>query len=623
MSAKKREKVLEQLTSVQSRREVAERPDRWFAGLSVRDAQVVARHLATLADERLPLRLGVIHTYTSDLLDPWLNLHAAVQGLELHAYHAPYGLNLLEAQADSGLAQHAPDITLFMLQRQDLHPDLARPVTGLAADDRQRLQMEIIDRLSQVLSQFRKTVSGLMLVSLLPPVQGASLGQLDRHAERSEGAWWHDLRERMAGHLRDNIDAAILLDEDQLIGQVGRDQFLDRRYWYASRFPFTPQAANEFARIIVNFGVLLKRPKAKVIVLDADNTLWGGIIGEDGLHGIGLGQDYPGNAYVDFQRRLLDFQQRGFVLALCSKNNPADLQEVLDKHPHQVLRDDHFVARRVNWEPKPSNIRALAQELNLGLDSFIFVDDSDHECAMVRQELPQVEVIQTPKNPVAVPTCLEQVARLEILSLTDEDLSKTQMYSQERQRRELRQSLDGQGEDITAYLRSLGMKLSIQLNPAAHVARLSQLSQKTNQFNLTTRRYDEQQVADFIASPDWTVASFSLADVFGDSGIVGMMLVRHPSDETEPAAIDTLLMSCRVIGRRAESAFLYAVLHHLAAAGIKRISAEYLPTAKNKLVERFFDDHGFQDVGDKRYACELGSAQQAALQDLPIDVTVD
>jgi FkbH-like protein len=242
---------------------------------------------------------------------------------------------------------------------------------------------------------------------------------------------------------------------------------------------------------------------------------------------------------------------------------------------------------------------------------------------MVRQELPQVEVIQTPKNPVAVPTCLEQVARLEILSLTDEDLKKTQMYSQERQRRELRDSLDGQGEDITGYLRSLDMKMSVQLNPASHVARLSQLSQKTNQFNLTTRRYDEQQVADFIASPGWTVASFSLADVFGDSGIVGLMLVRHSPDDAESVAIDTLLMSCRVIGRRAESAFLYAVLNRLAEAGIRRVSAEYLPTAKNKLVEKFFDDHAFSDTGDKRYVCELGDAQREALQALPIDVIVE
>ena len=174
----------------------------------------------------------------------------------------------------------------------------------------------------------------------------------------------------------------------------------------------------------MDLGVVLKFPKAKVIVLDADNTLWGGIIGEDGIDGIALGSDYPGNAFLQFQRRLLDYQQRGFILALCSKNNAADVDQVLKQHPHQLLRDEHFAARRVNWLPKPDNLVSLAEELNLGLDSFIFVDDSDHECAAVRQRLPQVEVVRTPSRPIDIPGCLEHVSRLEVLSLTAEDMVK-------------------------------------------------------------------------------------------------------------------------------------------------------------------------------------------------------
>lgn len=167
-------------------------------------------------------------------------------------------------------------------------------------------------------------------------------------------------------------------------------------------------------------------------VLDADNTLWGGIVGEDGMDGIALGPDYPGNCYVAFQRRVLEYRQRGFILALCSKNNEADVLEVLRRHPHQVLREEHFAALRVNWQDKPQNLQALADELNLGLDSLVFVDDSAHECSVVRRTLPMIEVVQTPARAVDVPTCLDRVSRLEIIALTEEDRRKSEICVQNR-----------------------------------------------------------------------------------------------------------------------------------------------------------------------------------------------
>jgi FkbH-like protein len=306
---------------------------------------------------------------------------------------------------------------------------------------------------------------------------------------------------------------------------------------------------------------------------------------------------------MDFQRRLLDYQQRGFILALCSKNNPADVDQVLKEHPHQLLRDQHFAAQRVNWLPKADNLVSLAEELNLGLDSFVFIDDSEHECAAIRHRLPQVEVIQTPARPLDVPTCLEHVARLEVLSLTAEDLAKTELYAQERRRRDSRLRAESDSTDQRDYLASLEMKMRIGLNDSAHVARLSQMTQKTNQFNLTTRKYDEHQMQAFILGVDWVVAHFSLADVFGDSGIVGLALFR--SMTPEQAELDTFLMSCRVIGREAESAFLHAVLRRLAGQGINEVVADYMPTAKNGLVKDFLPAQGFTKSGDGRYRRDL------------------
>jgi len=586
--------------------------------LSLPQARTLAAHARGLGPALQPLRIGVVHTYTSDLLDPWFDLAGALEGFDVAPYHAPYGLALQEARADSALVAHQPDVTLLLLRREDVHPDLQRPVSGLSPADQKALTEEFADRLLSIVGQFREHKVGHLVVTFLPSLSGPGLGLYDAQAERSEGAWWAATKLLVGSRIREGLSSTLFVDLDEMLAQIGRPAFFDTRYWYSARFPFAAEAARELARRVVSVGVVRRTPKAKVLVLDADNTLWGGIIGEDGLNGIALGPDYPGSAFVDFQKRLLALQQRGFILALCSKNNAADLDQVLREHPHQILKDEHFAARRVNWTPKPDNLVSLAEELNLGLDSFIFVDDSDHEVAAVRHRLPQVEVIQTPSRPVDVPTCLDHVARLEVLSLTAEDLAKTEMYAQERRRRELSETVGQSGGGVGDYLSKLGMKMRIGLDPAEHLARVSQLTQKTNQFNLTTRRYDEHQMQEFIDSPDWLVADFSLADTFGDSGIVGLAMFRRTGGAQ--AELDTFLMSCRVIGREAESAFMHSLLRHLADQGVTEIVADYKPTAKNELVKDFLPQQGFRLDTDGRYRMDLAATPPKPESAFPIQV---
>lgn len=565
--------------------------------------QRLLAHARALAPAMDALRLGVVHTYTSDLLDPWLELAAALQGLDLHTYHAPYGLALQQAQADSALVAHRPDITLLMLRREDLHPELVAPVVCLDAEAQQLLREQAAARLLEIVALFRAQPVGHLVVTLLPSLAGPALGLFDIQSDRSEAAWWSAFKAGAAGLLRERSPSTLFLDLDEVVSQVGRQSFFDYRFWHSASYPFAAAGAWEFARRIASVAVVLKTPKAKVIVLDADNTLWGGVVGEDGFDGIALGAEYPGKAFVQFQRRLLALQQRGFLLAMCSKNNEQDVQEVLTRHPHQVLRDEHFAAKRVNWVPKPDNLESLARELNLGLDSFIFVDDSDHECAAVRHRLPQVEVVQVPKRVIDVPSCLDAVARLEVLSLTQEDLEKTRMYSDERRRKALLDEVSEGGEGASGYLKRLGMRMTINLDPSRHVTRLSQLSGKTNQFNLTTRRYSEQQVQQFIDSEQVLVADFSLADTFGDSGIVGLAIMRLGGDGQ--AELDTFLMSCRVIGREAEGAFMHALMRLLAERGVSRLVADYLPTAKNQLAREYLSQQGFVQGEDGRFRFDL------------------
>lgn len=592
---------------------------RWTAPLSLPQAERLRAHALSLAPQVQPLRLAVVHTYTSDLLEPWIAFQAALEGFELQAHHAPYGLALQEARADSALVAHRPDITLLMLRREDLHPALSLPIVGLDAAALAAVRNEALARLREVVSAFRAQPVGQIVLTLLPAPMPGSLGLHDVQAEASEAAWWQGLKGELSSWLRRDSPATTFIDLDEVVAQVGRQAFFDLRYWYSARYPFSAAAAAEFARRLVAVAVVLKQPRAKVLVLDADNTLWGGIIGEDGIDGIALGPDYPGNAFVDFQRRVLDFQQRGLILAMCSKNNGADVDQVLKEHPHQVLRDGHFAARRVNWLPKADNLRSLAEELNLGLDSFIFVDDSDHECAAVRHALPQVQVVQVPARAVEVPACLDRVARLEVLSLTAEDRAKTEMYAQERQRRELLDAASQPGGAGGDHLSRLQMKMRVGVDPLPHLARLSQLTKKTNQFNLTTRRYDEQQMRAFIDGEQTLVLDFALADVFGDSGIVGLAIWRRVA--AQRAELDTFLMSCRVIGRQAESAFLATGLRLLADQGVTEVVADFLPTAKNDLVREFLPQHGFTAV-DGRWLRRLSDMPPQAATDYPIEVTL-
>lgn len=616
---KKQRIEFEELLTIGDRAGLRALLERLPAPLTLPQAQQLAAHAVALEPQPRPLRLGVIHTYTSDLLDPWLGVSAALGGLHCETYHAPYGLALQEAEPGSGLLEHRPDITLLLLRREDLHPDVALPIAGRPAAQREALRQACLAQVSDIVGRFRFQRVGQIVLTLLPSPTPSTLGLYDTLSDSSDAAWWSGLKSDIAAWMRSAAPSTLFLDLDDVAAQVGRAHFFDRRYWHSAQFPFTPAACREFTRRVMAVATVLKTPKAKVLVLDADNTLWGGVIGEDGIDGIALGPEYPGSAYKEFQRRILDFQQRGFILAMCSKNNLADVDEVLEKHPHMLLRQEHFAARRVNWISKPDNLVSLAEELNLGLDSFIFVDDSDHECAAVRERLPQVEVIQVPSRPVDVAGCLDAVARLEVLSLTAEDLQKTEMYAQERQRREILEQA-GTSSNSADYLARLGMRMQITLAPAAHVTRLSQLTKKTNQFNLTTRRYEEHEMRSCIASDEWLVADFSLADRFGDSGIVGLAMFRRTGGGA--AELDTFLMSCRVIGRQAESAFLQALLRDLQAGGITTVVADYLPTAKNVLVKNLLPQEGFSLRADGRYERDLRASPPPQAGAFPIELAI-
>ncbi len=586
---------------------------------SISEARTIGARLRELRGSAQRLRLAVLHSYTSELLDPWLHFQSALDDLDLDVYHAPYGWFRQEGEPGSGLRAHQADLCLLMMQPGDLHPALSGTAPTLGPAARREVFAAALAELRTVLEVVRSATQGLIVFSLLPGADGPAMGLFDALAEQSEARDWSDFKRDLARVLRDEYAGCAYLDLDEMTAEIGRAAAFDRRLWLTARFPFSPHGAQEFARRAMVYGALLRHPRVKVVVVDADNTLWGGVIGEDGMEGIALGPDYPGNAYVLFQKKLLDLTQRGLLLAMCSKNNEADVDEVLQRHPHMLLRAEHFVARRVNWLPKAQNLESLAEELNLGLDSFVFVDDSEHECMAVRQALPQVEVVRVPSQALGVPTCLDAVARLQTLKITAEDLRKTRMYAEERERQSLAREFAGSGASIEEFLKSLQMHLRVSIGDTRQIPRLSQLTQKTNQFNLTTRRYNEEQVRAFMLDPHGLVAHFTLEDRFGNSGVVGLAIL--VPDQAATMRLDTFLMSCRVIGRQAEFAFLDTLLGVVAGQGVRALVGEFLPTAKNKLAADFLSNAGFVQGPDQRWHRPIDPA--AGSVERPMRISID
>ncbi len=384
-----------------------------------------------------------------------------------------------------------------------------------------------------------------------------------------------------------------------------RNEIFDWRFYYISQSLINPKLNTTFASWFQKQIDAINGKRRKCLVLDLDNTLWGGILGEDGLEGIQLGNTYPGKAYYDFQIGLVQAKDNGVLLTLCSKNNESDVLEYWEKHPGNVLKQNHVAAHRINWQDKATNIRELAEELNIGLDSMVFIDDNPAERERVKQELPMVAVPDFPKQPYLLPQFLKEVYQeyFQIYQLTAEDKRKTDQYIANAERKVFSQSFN----NVDEYLASLSMVLKVFTADEYSIPRIAQMTQKTNQFNLTTPRLSEQDVWNYVHSGAM-VNCLGVKDKFGDNGITVASII---SIEDKLASIDAFLLSCRILGRDIEKAYLFHLINDLQERGIKTVQATYIPTAKNKQTEMFYENCGFslqKEVnGIKLYHKELGS----------------
>jgi len=402
--------------------------------------------------------------------------------------------------------------------------------------------------------------------------------------------------EKQLNELIQKIPNLHLFELRLLIENIGRDNFYSDKMWYLGSMPYSMKAVKLLAQSICDKLQNHSKTRKKVLVLDLDNTLWGGVLGEDGENGIQLSRSNIGAAYRDAQIWIKELARTGILLAIASKNEKDDVLHVLEHHPMMVLKPDDFVAIYVNWNSKSQNIADMAQNLNLGLDSFVFLDDNPVEREAVRLALPNVTIVDFPHDITKLPQTIQNIANdyFYISRLTSEDLAKTEQYQQETKRKAMMDT----AASIEEYLRSLQIDITLQEMQEEQLERVSQLTQKTNQFNLTTKRFTPEQIIEYRNTPGNHIYVANVSDKFGDSGLVLILMV---SQNKNIGHIDNLLMSCRVMGRHIEDAVVDAVERHLYSIGVTKITADYLPTPKNTPVKMLMErlDYTVSDVDDE------------------------
>ncbi len=555
----------------------------WQEAASLLDRIGRCDDLSTLVSVRRQARVWLTGSYTLVQLAPLLRLAALHDGIVLEIGEGDYGQFQQDAlDAASPLYRFAPDVVLLALHHTALGlPHFAPDAPTLAGTAAANV-VAVWDAI--------RTHSGARVVSTniaAPPEE--VFGHL---ATRVPGA-----RTRLIDAINQRLgDAAAartgvsLLDCEALSGLIGKRTWFDDRYWHLSKqavsFHALPLLARHLAAVIAaDLGL-----SRKCLVLDLDNTLWGGVVGEDGLSGIRIGQgDAASEAFLAFQHYLKGLQEKGVILAVCSKNNDADAREPFVAHPDMLLKLSDFAMFVANWEHKPENLTTIARTLNIGMDSLVFVDDNPVERAVVRKFCPDVGVIPLPADPSGYVRALSDYLGFETTAFTPEDARRTEQYRAKAQISELESS----ASSIEEFHRSLRMRAVVAPFDELHMPRIVQLIGKTNQFNLTTPRYSASEVHSAMAEPGAVHLYLKLQDRFADHGLVSLVMARRDGESLD---IHLWLMSCRVIGRTVEA----ELLSHLARAalrqGLRYLRGTYRPTRKNAMVRDLYAKLGFELV---------------------------
>jgi FkbH-like protein len=533
-----------------------------------------------------PLRLAMLGRSTLDMLASQLELALLVRGFGPKLLIAPYGSFMQELiDANSVTSSFAPQFAVVVLTPFDVPEWPAATANTVDAD---AVAERVARHLLGACEQLHLRCGTEVLVDNFHALPSRPLGNVGARMPGDR----NNFLQRLNVKLGDLVPRGVhLMDTAGLAARHGVVRWHDTRLWYEAKQPMSLDLAPEYCRTAAAVIAAALGRSRKCVVLDLDDTLWGGVIGDAGLSGIELGEGNPrGEAFKAFQLYLRGLKERGVLLAVSSKNEANNARLPFEGHPETVLKLSDFAAFRASWDPKADSIRAIAADLGIGLDSLVFVDDNPAERELVRQALPEVAVIDLPEDPSEYAAALEASRWFEVAGVTDEDRARSEQYQSRAEARALSETMD-----LSEFLASLEMTARVERVDDRSLARTTQLINKTNQFNLTTRRLTEAAVRELVANPDVCALTVRLADRFGDHGLIGVLIARRRDDVVE---IDDWLMSCRVLKRGVERMLLRELIDWATLQGARELHGRFIATGRNELVRRMYDELGFERAGE-------------------------
>jgi len=546
-------------------------------------SRAIAKRLAR-RDDPQPLsrfKLGMLSSTTADILVDCLPAAAARHGVALEVVTSPYDQVMQQAlDPTSALNTASLDAVLVNVDHRWLQLDRPHVGAGEVAVE------AALDRLEVAVAGLSKNGGVPAILETIPVPPLPLFGSFERRVDGSTRDMIESFNCRLADFAAQT--GAYILDTAALADRIGTDRWFDAVAWYAFKLPFSANAGPAYAEMLGRLVGAIRGKSRKCLVLDLDDTVWGGVIGDVGIAGIKIGQGSAlGEAFLAVQHTALDLRERGIVLAVSSKNDDATARGPFRTHPDMALREQHISVFQANWTDKATNLEAIAKTLNIGLDALVFLDDNPAERAQLRAALPMVAIPELPTDPSLYARVLASAGYFEAIAFSDEDKQRAQSYASNAQRADVM----AKSRDLGEYLCSLEMVVTVTPFGATDRPRISQLINKTNQFNLTTRRYSEAELAAFEDDPEIFTLQMRLADRFGEHGIIAVIIACADSigGRTKDWRLDTWLMSCRVLGRRVEEATLRELVTEARAAGVDRLIGQYIPTAKNGIVADHYE----------------------------------
>jgi FkbH-like protein len=537
------------------------------------------------------IKVGILASFTLTGLDECLKVKCVKSSITYKSYVGPYRqYNQEFFNQSSDLYKFAPDLTFLFIDLRSFFGENYYFPYNTSPDERKSFVENKKNELENLIQQFNINSNSKLIIANFNIPSYSPNGIIETKTEFG----FHEMIEELNKFLHDiskKYNSVYVYNFNNFISKFGEQNIFDYRQFHLGDIQialnFIPYLANDLMGYVKPFCSKNK----KCIVIDLDNTLWGGIIGEDGYDGIELGHTSKGKAFVDFQKHLLSLWHQGIILCINSKNNYDDAIKVIKEHPNMILREKHFASMQINWNDKAQNLKQISSEINIATNSMVFFDDDKINQERIKQEFPEVLTIELPKDPSQYASILKELNDFNVLQRTDEDTKRGEMYAQQRERNELKQSIS----NLDDFLKQLNIQVKIKKSNEFLIPRISQLTLKTNQFNLTTRRYHEEKIRELTNNKNYEVGCAHVEDKFGDNGITGVYIV----DKNEKYwIIDTFLLSCRIMGRGIEDAILAQILKDAKENDVEEIRAEFIPTEKNKPSENFLSDFGFKKEGN-------------------------